>query len=188
MDTEQLNKLGPLGLRLIEGLRGPALQVARNLQIDKLSAEDGASYLLKGLQTSLQPRSKQEARDLYQAGAQVGGMLSRQSTEAMSNYVLRRRAWHSAMVDLDPELTLPEGIRTEQLLLNAGITPDQQLMVRTAINGDMTWNKVCDELIAQPIAREGERQGWLQRLELQRRKRVQRIWKEKRELIQILLC
>ena len=149
MDPEQLKKLGPLGLRLIEGLRGPALQVARNLQIEKLSAEDGASYLLKGLQTSLQPRSKQEARDLYQAGAQVGGLLSRQSTEAMSNYVLRRRAWHSAMVDLDPELTLPEGIRTEQLLLNAGINPDQQLMVRTAINGDMTWNKVCDELIAQ---------------------------------------
>ena len=149
MEAEQLKKLGPLGLRLIEGLRGPALQVARNLQIERLSAEDGASYLLKGLQTSLQPRSKQEARDLYQAGAQVGGVLSRQSTEAMSNYVLRRRAWHSAMVDLDPELTLPEGIRTEQLLLNAGITQDQQLMVRTAINGDMTWNKVCDELIAQ---------------------------------------
>ena len=76
MAPEELKKLGPLGIRLIDGLRGPALQVARNLAVDKLAGDEGPDYLLQSMQTMLQPRSRQEARELYQAGAQQGGLLS----------------------------------------------------------------------------------------------------------------
>ena len=44
MSPEETKKFGPLGIRLIDGLRGPALQVARNLAVDKLAAEGGPDY------------------------------------------------------------------------------------------------------------------------------------------------
>ena len=149
MDETELKKLGPLGLRLIDGLRGPALQVARGLQVDKLSATDGPAYLLQSLQATFQPRSKQEARDLYQVGAQQGGILSRQNDESIPSYVLRRRTWYGMMTDLDGELKLPEPILAEQILQNSGISLDHQLLIRTAIRGEMTVAAVCEELVAQ---------------------------------------
>ena len=48
------------------------------------------------------------------------------------------------MIDLDPELKLPETILSEQLLMNASISEDHKLLVRTAIKGDMTWDAVCE--------------------------------------------
>jgi len=53
------------------------------------------------------------------------------------------------MVDLDLELSLPDGILTEQLLMNAGILEDHRLLIRIAIHGEMTWDRVCEELVAQ---------------------------------------
>ena len=149
MDEAELKKLGPLGLRLIDGLRGPALQVARGLQVDKLSRDEGPTYLLQSLQAAFQPRSKQEARDLYQVGAQQGGILSRQAGESIPSYVLRRRTWYAMMTDLDGELKLPEPILAEQILQNSGISMDHQLLIRTAIRGEMTVAAVCEELVAQ---------------------------------------
>eukprot|EP00435_Cladocopium_sp_Y103_P018811 s2728_g4.t1 len=69
--------------------------------------------------------------------------------DAIASYVLRRRAWYRTMTDLDPDLKLPDGILAEQLLLNAGISDDHKLLVRTAIQGNMTWDSVCEELVAQ---------------------------------------
>ena len=149
MAEDEVKKLGPLGLRLVDGLRGPALQVARTLPVDELAKDKGVEFLLKSLNQALAPRSKQEARELYQVGAQQGGILSRQRGESIASYVLRRRAWHNMMIDLDPELKLPETILSEQLLMNASISEDHKLLVRTAIKGEMTWDAVCEELVAQ---------------------------------------
>eukprot|EP00435_Cladocopium_sp_Y103_P066563 s466_g28.t2 len=149
MSEEEIKKLGPLALRLVDGLRGPALQVARNLPVDELSKDKGVEFLLKSLTESLRPRSKQEARELYQAGAQNGGVLSRQRGESIPSYVLRRQAWYRMMTDLDEDLKLPDGILCEQLLANAGLSEDHRLLIRTAIGGNMEWSKVCEELIAQ---------------------------------------
>ena len=95
LDETEMKKLGPLGLRLVEGLRGAALQVARSIPVDELASTAGPAILLKALQESIQPRRKQEARELYNAGAVVGGMLSRQHGESVSNYVLRRKTWYN---------------------------------------------------------------------------------------------
>ena len=93
MSEEELRKQGPLALRLIDGLRGPALQTVRSMaQMDKLVGEKGVDYLLKpSRKDNLAPRSQQEARELYQAGAAQGGILSRQKSESMASYTLRRR-------------------------------------------------------------------------------------------------
>ena len=149
MDEGELRKLGPLALRLVDGLRGPALQVARSLPVDQLAKEEGTSLLLKSLQTALQPRSRQEARDLYQIGAQQGGVLSRQADESIPSYVLRRKAWYHLMLDMDSSLKLPEAILAEQTLQNSGISQDHQLLVRAAVQGDVSMEKICEELVAQ---------------------------------------
>ena len=63
MAEDEVKKLGPLALRLVDGLRGAALQVARTLPVDELAnKEKGVEFLLKSLNSSLAPRSKQEAR------------------------------------------------------------------------------------------------------------------------------
>ena len=67
----------------------------------------------------------------------------------MGQFVLRRKAWYRAMTDLNGELKLPDLILSEQLLNNAGLTADQKLMIRTTLQGDMTFDKVAAELINQ---------------------------------------
>ena len=67
----------------------------------------------------------------------------------MATYILRRRARYAALLDLDGHLKLPESILAEQILSNAGISPDHQLLIRSALAGDLTVEKVNQELITQ---------------------------------------
>ncbi|CAE7670799.1 RE2 [Symbiodinium microadriaticum] len=49
LSDEKKKEMGPLGLRLIEGLSGRALQVAQLLAIEELEKEHGADYLMLGI-------------------------------------------------------------------------------------------------------------------------------------------
>eukprot|EP00913_Durusdinium_trenchii_P018068 g16978.t1 len=149
LDEGEKKKIGPLGLRLVDGLSGGALQVVREIDLKKLAKEEGPELLLTHLYAAFRPRRQQEARELYQAGAQNHGILSRQHGEPMTSYLLRRRTWYKMLCDLDDKLALPEAILSEQVLMSSGISHDHMLMVRTALGGDMSVNRVCDELIAQ---------------------------------------
>ena len=149
MDPNELKKHGPLGLRLIDGLTGAALQVVREVEVSKLAEKDGHELLLRHLYQAFRPRRQQEARELYAAGAQTHGVLSRQSGEPMTSFLLRRRTWYKMLCDLDDKLALPEAILSEQVLMSSGISSDHQLLIRTALAGKMTVNDVCNELIAQ---------------------------------------
>ena len=149
LPEDERKKLGPLGLRLVEGLNGAALRVAQMITTTELAGDKGAEMLLERLIHALQPRRIQEARELYLAGAQQNGMLSRQHGEPMSTYLVRRQAWYHAMTDLNKELKLPELILAENTLTNAGISDTMQLLIRSAIQGDMTVDKITTELIAQ---------------------------------------
>ena len=123
--TDEQKKLGPLTLRLIECFTGQALKIAQGLDMSKLEkADTGLDYLIDSLTDELRPRQLQQARELYEAGAQTGSRLARQPMD-MGQYVLRRRAWYRALVDLNAELKLPDLILSEQLLNNAGLSQDQ---------------------------------------------------------------
>ena len=125
--TDEQKKLGPLTLRLIECFSGQALKIAQGLDMAKLEKPDtGLTYLIDSLSGELRPRRLQQARELYEAGAQTGGIMARNPMESMGQYVLRRRAWYRALVDLNAELKLPDLILSEQLLNNAGLTHDQK--------------------------------------------------------------
>ena len=149
MSKEEVQKLGPLGLRLVEGLRGPALRLAQQVDIKTLGGDGGPKALLKVFHETLKPRKIQEARELYSAGAREGGPMARQLSEPMSSYVSRRRAWWAALQGLDAELKIPEMLLAEQVLTNSGLSLDQQLMVRTMLQGKMTVDAIAEELLSQ---------------------------------------
>jgi hypothetical protein len=127
MEKSEVAKLGPLGLRLIEGLRGQALRLAQQVDQQALAGTEGHEILLTLFEKSLKPRKTQEARELYAAGSKDGGLLSRQHGEPMSSYIMRRRAWWHHLQQLDGSMQVSEGILAEQLLVNANISEDQRL-------------------------------------------------------------
>ncbi|CAE7219311.1 TY4B-J [Symbiodinium sp. KB8] len=141
--TDEQKKLGPLTLRLIECFSGQALKIAQGLDMAKLEKPDtGLTYLIDSLSGELRPRRLQQARELYEAGAQTGGIMARNPMESMGQYVLRRRAWYRALVDLNAELKLPDLILSEQLLNNAGLTHDQKAY---DTNGDWSTRTYMNE-------------------------------------------
>ena len=54
-----MKKLGPLGLRLIEGLRGPALHIVKAIKEETLSTDKGPEAILQALVTALRLRRQQ---------------------------------------------------------------------------------------------------------------------------------
>ena len=98
--------------------------------MDEIAKEDGAGKLLDLFEKTLRPKRMQQARELYQAGAAVHGVLSRQPGEPMATYILRRRTWYRCLMDCSTEMKLPDMVLAEQLLASAGISLDHQLLVR----------------------------------------------------------
>ena len=135
-DTER-KKLGPLALRLVERLQGPALQVAKQLGVPVLVREDGTEKLMKALADELMPMRRQAALELYNAGTVPQGPLSRQQGESMSSYLLRREAWWNNLKELDSSLQVSETILGEQTLAQAGLQPMEVQMVRTVCKNDL---------------------------------------------------
>lgn len=140
MTEGERKKLGPLALRLTEGLQGPALQIAKGLGVEALAEQDGLTKLLTAIEEDLLPMKRQTALELYQAGA-VQGTLSRQTGEQMSSYILRREAWWSQLRDLDAEVKCSDAILREQMLVQAGLSHLEQQMVRTVLSNDLADRK-----------------------------------------------
>ena len=149
MDPGEVKKLGPLGLRLVEGLRGPALYIVKALKEDLITSAKGPEAILQALVSSLRPRRQQEARELYLAGSREHGILSRQYGEPMSTYILRRKTWYAMLTDLDTEIKLPELLLAEQILMNANVSEEHQLMIRTSLSQVISVEGVCNELVNQ---------------------------------------
>ena len=137
MTDGERKKLGPLALRLVERLQGPALQIAKALGLEKLGGADGTKVLLKALEDDLLPMRRQVAVEMYQAGSNAG-MLSRQHGESMASYVLRRETWWTQLQELDPEVQCSKAILGEQLLTQSGLSHMEQQLIRTAMNNDLS--------------------------------------------------
>ena len=55
MEESELKKVGPLGIRLVEGLRGQALRLAQQLKPEDLAKQSGPETLLKLFNDTLKP-------------------------------------------------------------------------------------------------------------------------------------
>ena len=150
-------KLGPLGLRLVERLQGPALQIAKSLGVDALAEPAGVTTLLTALEKELLPLRRQLALEMYNAGS-VHGMLSRQHAEPMASYVLRRETWWSQLCELDSEVQCSKAILGEQMLQQAGLTNMETQLVRTVLANDLSDIKKLTQTLRDQYGQVHERE------------------------------
>ena len=107
--------------KVLEGLRGDAFLVARDLGLEKLIVPGGLDLLVDRIRTMVFPRASEEARELFRAGQKVG-VLSRQYGESTTSYISRRRRWWRTLQELDPSISLSESMRVELMLELSGLS------------------------------------------------------------------
>ena len=108
--------------KILEGLRGDAFLLARDVGLDALTSEEGLEDLLQKMKAFVFPRANEEAKELFRAGQKHGGPLSRQAGESMLSYTNRRKRWWSALQELDSTMMLSNSLRAELLLELSGLS------------------------------------------------------------------
>ena len=77
--------------QIVEALRGDAFNVSQQVCITVL----GHAVLLTSMRQIIFPYLASEAKKLFQKFCRLGGVMSRQMTESMAQYVVRReRCWN----------------------------------------------------------------------------------------------
>ena len=102
--------------KIVEGLRGDAFLIARDLGLETLTQDGGLERLVERIKSHVFPRAQEEAKELFRAGQKAGGVLSRQPQEPMLSYTQRRRRWWRVLTELDPSMSLSDGLRMELML------------------------------------------------------------------------
>ena len=131
----------------MEGLRGDAFLVARDLGVPALIADNGIRMLIQKLKDSVFPRTIENPRELFRLGQVRGGMLSRQATESMVSYVDRRRRWWRMIAEMDGTTHLSEPMRCELIIELSGITQQESLVVKAIAGTPLNFEKVGKTLI-----------------------------------------
>ena len=121
---------GPLVNKVIEGLRGDAFSIARDLGLEVLSEPGGLVKLVGEIRSHVFPRAREEAKELFRAGQKQGGPLSRQPGEPMLSYVQRRRRWWHMLCELDDTMVFSDSLRTELMLELSGLNRQEILVVK----------------------------------------------------------
>ena len=76
--------------QIVENLRGDALNVAMEIGIESLYAEDGPQLLQDAMLKFVFPVARHESKALYRQGHKGReGVFVRQSGESMQSYILR---------------------------------------------------------------------------------------------------
>ena len=142
---------------MIEGWRGEAILIARDIGLDRLCQPDGLEFLLERVKQHVFPLQSQEASELFRVGQLRTGPLSRQQGESMLSYVSRRKRWWVALQKLDGEITLSEAMRANLLVELSGPQRSEQLMVKTAAKSETVdeYARVLTQHHAQVCMREG---------------------------------
>ena len=87
--------------KVLEGLRGDAFEIARDIGLEDLTASDGLKLLITRIRQHVFPRAQEEAKELFRAGQKAHGPLARQPQESMLSFVSRRRRWWKILRELD---------------------------------------------------------------------------------------
>ena len=116
--------------KIVEGLRGDAFLIARDLGLETLTQDGGLEQLVERIKSNVFPRAQGEAKELFRAGQKAGGVLSRQPQEPMLSCTQRRRRWWKVLTDLDPSMALSDGLRMELMLELSGLSRQEVLVVK----------------------------------------------------------
>ena len=133
--------------KVMEGLRGDAFLVARDMGINALVADGGMRELVHRIKQSVFPRASEEARELFCIGQVRSGPLSRQPSESMRSYCDRRRRWWRTLQELDSSTSLSEPMRCELLIELSGLTHQEALVIKACAGSPLSFGKVANTLI-----------------------------------------
>ena len=122
--------------KTLEGLRGDAFLIARDIGLERLLKHDGIDLLIQKVKEQAFPLQGEEASELFRQGQLLTGPLSKQSGEPMLSYISRRKRWWVTLRELDPEVRLSEATRANLLVELSGLSRQEQLMVRTAAQAE----------------------------------------------------
>ncbi|CAE7256176.1 AGM1 [Symbiodinium natans] len=122
--------------KTLEGLRGDAFLIARDIGLERLLKHDGIDLLIQKVKDQAFPLQGEEASELFRQGQLLTGPLSKQSGEPMLSYISRRKRWWVTLRELDPEVRLSEAMRANLLVELSGLSRQEQLMVRTAAQAE----------------------------------------------------
>ena len=132
--------------KIVEGLRGDAFLLARDVGLEVLSQPGGLEQLIESIRNHVFPRALEEGKELFRAGQRMGGPLSRQPSESMLSYVQRRRRWWNVLTELDPTMAISESFRIELMLELSGISRQEVLVVK-ACRADSSFESTARVLI-----------------------------------------
>ena len=118
--------------KILEGLRGDAFSISRDVGLERLLRHDGIDHLVEDIRRTAFPLQSEEASELFRQGQMLNGPLAKQQGETMLSYVARRKQWWSTLRELDPDIRLSEAMRANLLVELSGLDRTEQLMIKTA--------------------------------------------------------
>ena len=124
--------------KILEGLRGDAFSIARDIGLARLLQPDGIDHLIEQIRQQAFPLQSEEASELFRQGQLLTGPLAKQQGEPMLSYIARRKRWWSTLCELDPDIRLSEAMRANLLVELSGLSRQEQLMVKTAARSQTT--------------------------------------------------
>ena len=135
--------------RVLEWLRGDALDLAMDIGRERLMTLDGVNALLDSIRKTICPIEAQEAKILFAMGQKPHGPLTRQANESMTSYCSRRKRWWNMVTKLDKGMKLSDEMLGSLMLDHAGLPPHESLMVLTSTGNETSFDKIKDVLILQ---------------------------------------
>ena len=98
--------------KILEGLRGDAFSIARDIGLERLLKPDGIDHLIEQIRQQAFPwqSEDQEASELFRQGQLLSGPIAKQQGEPMLSYIARRKGWWSTLCELDPDIRLSEAM------------------------------------------------------------------------------
>ena len=102
--------------KILEGLRGDAFSIARDIGLNRLLRPDGIDHLIEQIRQQAFPLQSEEASELFRQGQLLSGPLAKQPGEPMLSYIARRKRWWSTLCELDPDIRLSEAMRANLLV------------------------------------------------------------------------
>eukprot|EP00439_Symbiodinium_sp_Y106_P023264 s5069_g2.t2 len=97
--------------KTLEGLRGDAFLVARDIGLERLLQHDCIEFLIQKVKEHAFPLQGEEASELFRQGQLLTGPLSKQAGEPMLSHISRRKHWWTTLRELDLEVRLSEATR-----------------------------------------------------------------------------
>ena len=134
---------------MLEGLKGDAYLVARDLGLAVLAEETGVDKLVAAMRDHVFPSLEDEAQLLYHHGQKADGILARQAGESMFSYVSRRRRWWDTLQQLDSNTKISENMPSDLLLTMSGLDHDKQLRIKTTVGNGKVFEGIAQALIKQ---------------------------------------